>query len=99
MSIGTERTAKHVRPLGAALAAEMDLDLTTIDERSFELVRNAFLEHCVLVFRNQDLDPESHIAFTKWFGEIYVYPREDVPGFPELTLIANMRKGEMADGT
>jgi taurine dioxygenase len=96
MSVGTEQA--QVRRLGGTLAAEVAVDMTAIDEAAFQLVHKAFLDHCVLVFRNQELDPESHIAFTKWFGEIYVYPQADVPGYPELTLIANMRKEQMDDG-
>ena len=56
-------------------------------------------EYAVLVFRDQELDPESHIAFTRRFGEVHIYPDLKFPEHPELALIANMRKGRMDDGS
>ena len=76
----------------------MAVDLTAVDQPTFELVHSALLEHHVLVFRNQDLDSDSQVAFAKMFGELFVYPHLDIDGYPELALIANMRKEQMDDG-
>lgn len=60
-----------IRPLGGLMGAEIEgLDLsvalsaTTVNE-----ILDAFLDHHVLVFRNQNLTKEAQLTFTKYFGE------------------------------
>jgi taurine dioxygenase len=48
-------------------------------------VRAALLEHQVIFFREQQLGPESQIAFARHFGELDVHPIvEGLPDHPEL---------------
>jgi taurine dioxygenase len=96
MSVDT--AAVTIRQLGGVLAAEAAVDLTQLDDETFEQVHAAFLEHCVLVFRDQALDPDSHVAFARRFGEVHAYPKLDDAERRELVLIANMPSGRHADG-
>lgn len=50
------------------------LDLNTLDDDSFTQVHQALLDHQVLAFRDQDLDPEAQLAFARRFGDIDAYP-------------------------
>jgi len=60
---------------GVDLAAELDTS-------AIAQIREALLEYQVLVFREQDLTPESHIAFARHFGEIKLPPVSTAHGGP-----------------
>ena len=60
-----------VRPLTTALGAEI-LGADIRDEAAFDAIRQAFVDHSVIVLRGQDCSPEDHLAFAKRFGEINV---------------------------
>jgi taurine dioxygenase len=83
-----------VKPLSGALGAKITgLDLSgKHDEAIMEAIRTAFLEHHVLVFPGQTLEPEQQVAFTAWFGAVEPHPlgsRRGVDGFPEVLVVAN----------
>jgi len=84
----------EVRRLGAALGAEIrgvDLSLP-LDPASVVFVRNAFLEHIVLVIRDQSLPPPAQVAFTEHFGAVEPHPlnsRPGLPGLPQLMMLEN----------
>lgn len=66
-----------------------DVDLRTVvdDTRAMAALRSAFLEHHVLVFRDQDLDRDAHKAFGRCFGELHIHPSKrdlGVGGDPEI---------------
>ncbi|MGE3689779.1 MAG: TauD/TfdA dioxygenase family protein [Novosphingobium sp.] len=51
-------------------------------------VRQALLDHLVIVFRDQDLTPEQFLAFAQCFGEPAQYPLlPGIAGFPMITEI------------
>ena len=79
----------QVRPLAGALGAEvLGCDLAGLDEAGFEAVQQAFLNHQVLVFRDQDLDPEAYVRVARRFGEPVEYPfAKGIEGHPEITMI------------
>lgn len=83
-----------VRPSGAALGAEISgVDLSQeLDEQSFRQIRDALHEHEVIYFRNQNLTPEQHIAFSRRFGELEHHVRQDRcrPGYPEIFVVSNV---------
>ena len=69
-------TRLEIRLLSGAGGAEisgvdvaLDLDDETIGE-----IRDALNEHCVVFFRNQELDAARHKAFARRFGEIFIHP-------------------------
>lgn len=85
----------QVRRIGYALGATISgLDLRKpISASDFQTVREAFLEHCVLVVRGQSLSREDHIAFARHFGEIRrladVTLASNDPKYPEILLLIN----------
>ena len=70
-----------VVPLAGSIGAEIDVDLRSMDTATFEAVHQAFLEHVVLVFPNQQFSPEDQIAFARRFGDLYRFPHG--PGMDE----------------
>lgn len=65
-----------VRRTAGALGAEIaGVDLSrTVPDPVFAEVHRAFLEHAVVFFRDQRLDPASQLAFARRFGEPEVHP-------------------------
>ena len=64
-----------LRPLSGALGAEVSgVDLNELGPEAVAALRRAFVEHHVLVFRDQDLSPEAQIAFGRHFGELDTHP-------------------------
>jgi taurine dioxygenase len=61
----------HVRPITPAIGAEIiGVNLSELDDATFAAVRRALLDHLVIVFRDQHLIPENHLAFARRFGEL-----------------------------
>ena len=46
----------------------------------------------ILLFRDQDLTPERHIAFSRYFGELepHVADQYNMPGHPEIFIVSNV---------
>jgi len=91
----------EIQPMTATLGAEIrGIDLTTeIDDPTIASIRQALLDHLVLVFRDQDMETEHHIAFAKRFGEIKRPPvATNHGGPPEVNVIdQDDPRGEGAD--
>jgi taurine dioxygenase len=94
-----------VQRMGDALGAEIrGLDLShPLEEQTFKQVREAWLEHLVLRFRNQKLSDPQVLAFSRNFGEL------DPPGpnplgrpfladHPEMNVISNIKEGGVPIG-
>lgn len=84
-----------VTPLSPALGAQIHgVDAAAIDDAGFERVRAAWLEHLVLLFRNQRLDDRALVEFTSRFGELEEAPlfggRRYVEEHPEVMIISNV---------
>jgi taurine dioxygenase len=63
----------QTHPLSGALGAEItDIDLSSISDQEFADLRDTFLDRSVIVVRNQNLNPDDHIAFAKRWGEINI---------------------------
>jgi taurine dioxygenase len=81
--------------LATALGAEisgLDLALPMNDE-TFAAVHRAFLQsNGLLVFRDQNLTPEQHIAFSRRFGPLMVHVLRQflLPGHPEILQVSNI---------
>ena len=102
-----------VKRLCDALGAEIHgLDLRdTMDEATMAQILDAWREHLVLLFRNQDLTEEDQVRFARRFGALEERPRKravladaeatDYPGYT--MLISNIRDhgrliGSLPDG-
>jgi taurine dioxygenase len=85
----------RIRPLPAPLGASVDgVDLSTpLDSETFRQIEDAYDRHSVLVFRDQKLTPQQHIAFGRLFGplEIHVVKKALLTDFPEILLISNVK--------
>lgn len=86
----------QLRTLSAALGAEIvGVDAAQpVDDETFSEIRQAWLDHLVLLFRRQRLDDGALVRFTARFGEL-----EDAPLFqgeryvdqhPEVMIISNV---------
>jgi len=60
-----------VRPLTTALGAEI-VDVDIRSDKDFDGVKKAFIEHGVVVLRDQKITPDEHLAFAERFGAINV---------------------------
>lgn len=92
---GKEDATFQFRRLGAALGAEIvDLDLSRpINDETFAAVRRAFLEsNGLLVFRDQHITPEQHIAFSRRFGPLMIHVLDKflLPEHPEILRVSNV---------
>lgn len=77
-------------PLGAEITG-LDLSLP-LHEAAFGDVETLFHERGVIVFRDQRLTPEQHIAFSRRLGdlEIHVATQYLKPGHPEILIVSNV---------
>lgn len=96
-----ESVGLQLRPLSHSLGAEvMGVDLAKpLDAAVFAEIEKAFLASGILLFRNQDLAPEAHIAFSRRFGELDRHdtlPRDRHKEHPEILMVTNRPK---ADGS
>jgi len=85
------------RPLSYALGTEVQgVDLSRpIDDDQFAQIHKAFLGSGILLFRDQKITREQHIAFSRRFGELDRHdtlPRDRHPDYPELLLVTNIPK-------
>jgi taurine dioxygenase len=96
----------QVLPTGAALGADVGgLDLSgEIDDKIFRDIYKAWNDHLVLRFRDQQLDDNALVAFSRRFGELDMAPTP-APGermvvtLPEVAVISNIVVGGKAVGS
>ena len=87
-------TLRITTPLAATFGAEVsgiDLGAPVSEETAAEL-RALFGRALLLVFRDQHLSPEAHIAFSRLFGEleIHVLDQYNASRYPELFVLSNV---------
>jgi taurine dioxygenase len=64
-----QAAALEVVPMNAALGAEVrGIDLAHLDDATFASIRRAWLDHLLLVFREQSIDAQGLVAFARRFG-------------------------------
>ena len=86
-----------LRKLSYAMGAEVcDVDVAQpLSEAFFGEIYQAFLDHGILLFRNQQITREQHIDFSRRFGELDRHdalPRDRHPDYPEILLVTNEPK-------
>jgi len=79
----------EVKLLSGALGAEIKgINLKEVNLDNFKIVNDLLLEHKVIFFRNQHINPEEHIELAKLFGPVeehaYVKGLEDYPQITRL---------------
>lgn len=90
-----------VSPLTPLIGAEVaGFDLSTqYSNRQLDEVRQALLEHHVLVFRDQKISPEDHKRFGRHFGRLHVHPlKSTLGGDPELLEVIATKTSKFVAG-
>ncbi|MEJ0069540.1 MAG: TauD/TfdA family dioxygenase [Pseudomonadota bacterium] len=66
----------EVEPIAGACGAEIHgVDVAApLDGATVGDIRQALLDHCVIFFRDQQLDIAQHKAFARRFGDIFIHP-------------------------
>jgi len=66
-----------------------DIDLANLTEQSFQQIKQAFISHGLVFFRDQSLSPEQHIALANRFGQT-VRNRifKNLANYPEITVVS-----------
>ncbi len=86
-TVAAVKTKIKVAPISGALGAEISgVDLSRpIDDATFADIRQAFLDNCVIFFRDQKLTPDQQKDFGRRFGNLNVHPFVGhVAGHPEI---------------
>ena len=83
----------EVRPISGSIGAEIQgIDLSEEPGHNvISAIRQAWLAHGVIFFREQDLPPAKFLAFAKRFGEVVEYPFiKGIEGFPEIIPVVKL---------
>ena len=65
----------EVLPISGNIGALIkNVQLNRLDDETFSEIHQAWLENCVIFFRNQKITPQQQISFAKRFGEIHFHP-------------------------
>lgn len=64
-----------VLPVGPTIGAEIaDVNLASLDEKTFSEIARAFVEFKVVFFRDQNISVQAHLDFCRRFGELEEHP-------------------------
>jgi taurine dioxygenase len=82
-----------ITPISGAIGAEISgVDLArSVDDESMATIREAWLAHKVVFFRNQHLTDDQFLAFARRVGEPTEYPFvPGIPGYPEIIAVTKL---------
>jgi taurine dioxygenase/putative 2-oxoglutarate oxygenase len=67
-----------------------------IDDATLAMIRQAWLTYHLLVFRDVDMTPVQHVAFSRRLGELHIMPLAEynLPGIPEIFVISNIKQNK-----
>jgi alpha-ketoglutarate-dependent 2,4-dichlorophenoxyacetate dioxygenase len=85
--------ALRLQPLDGGLGAEvLELQVAEVDDAGFPALYAAFLEHQLLLLRDQILPPAAQVAFARRFGEVQVHVMDQyrAGGYPEIYTLSNL---------
>ncbi len=91
----------HCRQMTPALGAEITgVDITDLDNQTFDAIYESFNKHSVVVIRDQHLTPEQHVAFSRRFGKLMIHVLKDelLEEHPEIYKLSNVVKDGKAQG-
>lgn len=101
----------EVVPLPGSMGAEIrGLDLRRLDDASFSVLYRAYLDHLLVLVRDQDMSDEDQVAVARRFGTLEMPPaaterasHQHYDGPPEITVVSNIKVsgvpiGELGDG-
>lgn len=76
-----------IKPFPILGAEIIGIDLSqALNLRDLARIKAAYLDHHLLIFRDQDITPEQQIEFSRLFGtlQIHVLHQFQLPGHPEI---------------
>ncbi|MBT5048053.1 MAG: TauD/TfdA family dioxygenase [Rhodospirillaceae bacterium] len=85
----------QVNRLSEALGVEISgIDITDLDDATFAEIRDVFHDSHVIVFRDQHVSVEDHIAFSHRFGDLEIHIATDhlLKDHPEILLVTNKKE-------
>ena len=101
----------EVVPLPGAMGAEVrGLDLHRLDDEVFAVLHRAYLDHILVLVRDQEITDEEQVAVARRFGPLEMPPaaaerstHQHYEGPPEITVVSNIKAngvpiGELGDG-
>jgi taurine dioxygenase len=91
----------QIEPLSPVIGAQISgLDLAKLSDIELAALKQAFTDHCVLVFRDQDaLTPSEQVAFARHFGPLHTHPAAPtLAGHPEVFVIHAHAESKVANG-
>jgi taurine dioxygenase len=80
----------QIRKMGPQIGVEISgIDVKTMDEAEWSRIYRAWLDHNVMVVRDQDLEIPDFLAYSRRFGPIEPHPSKSTrhPDWPEITLL------------
>jgi taurine dioxygenase len=86
-----------VKRLTSAIGAEVrGVNLNhPLGESTFTTIHQSLLDHCMLVFRGQSLEPAAQTVFTHRWGKVFLAPyqkQSEMPDHPEVLAAVNRGK-------
>ncbi|MBT5602079.1 MAG: TauD/TfdA family dioxygenase [Gammaproteobacteria bacterium] len=79
----------RVKVLEGVGAEVSQIDLNELADSEIDDVKTAFAEHGLLFFRDQDIDEQAHLRFSRIWGDINVNRFFDAhPEFPEIAVVS-----------
>ncbi len=91
-----DRVGLRIVPSGAALGAEISgIDLGQVDDAAFAGIMEAWHEHLIVLFRDQDVSDEAFLAFSARLGALDLAPitisgKPHRPDLPHMSMISNV---------
>ncbi len=80
----------EIRRLGSEIGIEVtDVDVKSLDDAGFAPIYQAWLDHNVMVVRDQELTIEEFLSYSRRFGTVVPHPSKSTrhPEVPEITLL------------
>ena len=80
----------QIRRMGPQIGVEVTgVDVRTLDDAGFAPIYQAWLDHNVMVVRDQELTIEEFLAYSRRFGNVVPHPSKSTrhPKIPEITLL------------
>lgn len=80
----------QIRRMGPQIGVEVtDVDVKTLDDAGFAPIYQAWLDHNVMVVRDQDLKIEDFLRYSRRFGTVVPHPSKSTrhPEIPEITML------------
>lgn len=85
----------NVVPIGSVGAEVKGVDLARLDLHEIDAIKIAWYRHDVLLFRNQTINDDHLLAFSRNFGTLDAPPNQGAgrkcpPGYPEVYIVSNV---------